>query len=255
VSHIDQWNEKSETLIIFDWDDTICPTSYGKHHSHAERRELWEDHERAVLELLRVAKRLGHVSIVTMAKAEWIEESLAMYLPNLISLLEECGAEVIEARSSLSQHGRHDAFADCRNPSQFAKTHAMERVIRKFYRRDDGMRSRKSWKNILSIGDSTAERLALQDVVFRHRQCDRFGRSKDCRCKTVQLLESPTLRQLTAELQVIVQWLPTLLYHDGDLDLDFASEDLVPRDDGSTRAHCFYSSECPSEHGEETAAR
>ena len=71
----------------------------------------------------------------------------------------------------------------------------------------------RSWKNLVSIGDSTAERFALQDVVYRHVQRGRLGRWKECRCKTLQLFLEPSLEQL--------QCLPALVTHVADVDVEF----------------------------------
>lgn len=231
VSHLFQWSERSETLIIFDWDDTVCPTSYANDHPLEELGQAWDDHERMVTELFRIASALGHVVIVTMAFPEWIKESINRLMPSLAGVLNELEIEIISVRSGLSKSARAAAFGECRNPTQFVKTRAMKRVVRRFYRRRGERNTSKSWKNIVGVGDSPAERFALQDVVFNHVQCDRKGRTKDCRCKTVRLLDSPSLEQLTTELQVLVHWLPTMVHHDGDLDLDFASDDLMPLDD------------------------
>jgi hypothetical protein len=231
MSHLEKWTERSETLIILDWDDTAFPTSHVKANLSQEHAAEWNAHEETLTELLRLASALGHVAIVTMATSQWIQECTKKHMPSLTGLFHELGIEVVAARSTLSRSARAAAFGECRDPSQFAKTCAMERVARRFYRGRDGMRrAPKSWKNILGIGDSSAERLALQDVVFRHVQRDRLGRSKDCRCKTVMLLDSPSLLKLTAQVQVLIHWLPTLVHHDGDVDLDFASDSLLPMD-------------------------
>lgn len=62
---------------------------------------------------------------------------------------------------------KREAIAECREPSHFLKRKAMTKTVREFYRGAAGRRRPKprgrSWKNIVSIGDSLAERLALQD--------------------------------------------------------------------------------------------
>jgi hypothetical protein len=148
-------------------------------------------------------------------------------MPGLGKYLAELGVHIELARPAsecLASKG------DCRDASQFLKTKAMQKVVNECYRSPalsspDGAPKKRSWKNIVSIGDSSAEQLALQDVVFRHHQRDRKGMWKECRCKTLKLVCDPDLEQLTEELHVITHWLPTLLHHDGDLDLDF--EDIV----------------------------
>lgn len=72
-----------------------------------------------------------------------------------------------------------------RDPSQYLKQKTISKVLRGFYRTvkrrsSDPSRPRgRSWKNVLSIGDSTAERFAVQDVVLGRVQRDRRGRWKE----------------------------------------------------------------------------
>mmetsp|Transcript_66951 Transcript_66951/g.189273 ORF Transcript_66951/g.189273 Transcript_66951/m.189273 type:complete len:367 (-) Transcript_66951:529-1629(-) len=55
----------------------------------------------------------------------------------------------------------------------------------------------------------------------------RGGHSKDCRCKTLKLMEEPNLSELTAEVIRVAQWLPSLVHHDGDVDLEVDGEDIA----------------------------
>jgi len=229
-SHLDRWAEPSETLVIFDWDDTLCPTSHTVAQPSCEHDDAaaLEEHFAAVEDLLLHAADIGHVAIVTMAAEGWVERCAKRYMPRLEALLERLQIPVFVARSSVPAFHRRGVLEECRDPGQFLKTHAIERAVREFYS-GQGERPR-SWKNILSIGDSQAERLALQDVVFRRQQRDRCGRWKECRCKTLLLLEQPSLAQLTAELRLVVQWLPALVCHDGDADLEVDLDDLAALD-------------------------
>lgn len=244
-SHIDRWSDRDETLIIFDWDDTLCPTSHvqrcppqGEEHGCDE---ALQEHQRAVEELLRLAVGLGQVSIVTMASSSWVEESILRVMPGLQTCLVELGIQVVSAREGVGRKRLREAFGDCREPTHYLKRRAMSRVIRDFYETSrrtlkqaiwdmqvshTGCSTRKarSWKNIVSIGDSAAERLALQDLVFKRCQRDRHGRWKECRCKTLKLIAEPDLGQLTAQLRRVAQLLPALVRHDGDADLDVADE-------------------------------
>merc|ERR1712062_154185 len=105
----------------------------------------------------------------------------------------------------------------------------MQRAVRDFYKKG----RRRSWKNVVSIGDSSAERCALQDVVSRRVQRSRHGRWKECRCKTLTLMQEPSLEQLTAQLKKVTQSLPTLVLHDGDVDAILACLDAVLREVGT----------------------
>jgi len=253
VSHLEHWREAHETLLIFDWDDTLFPTSFVWQDDRLHwsvpapcldldgavsamplfpdrpdgpsMRDMLEQHAKTTAALLKLARTVGHVVIVTLANEGWVETSIHNFLPALDGLLEELGIEVIHARNSIPARVlrgfREDEGHDCHKA---LKARAMERVIRRFYSKSHGQTKRqgRSWKNVLSIGDSMAERLALQDVVFRRRQVDKRGMYKACRCKCVKMLGEPCLGLLTVELQVLLSWMKALVLHDGDIDVDFS---------------------------------
>lgn len=213
--------ERDETLFILDWDDTICPTTH--HEVNPQCREVeaseLEDHARAVDALLRVAAGVGHVCIVTMASNAWLEESIAELLPSVGETVEELQIPVVLAKVGVPTRCMREAFADGRSPSHYLKRRAMAKVIR------ENARSRRGgWKHIVSIGDSEAEQHALQDVMMGRAPFDREGGWSRCHCKTVKLKSEPTLEELTAQLRILSQWLPTIARHDGDLDFDVDEE-------------------------------
>jgi hypothetical protein len=160
-----------------------------------------------------------------MAQRCWFDSCVALLMPQVADVLKELKIEVVCARESTTQRLRRLAFSDDRNPSQYLKTKAMERVIKNFYKAP-GILTRKSrsWKNIVSVGDSVAERLALQDLVFRHSQRGRRGEWKECRCKTLLLVEEPSLAQLTKEVLQLPNILQTLVNYDGDYDGDYEED-------------------------------
>jgi len=123
-------------------------------------------------------------------------------MPGLWTTLSQLKIPIVSARANLSSRSLREAQADARDPAQFLKTRVMKRIIRS-----------GGWKNILSIGDSEAERFALQDIVFRHAE-------KDCLCKTLLLLAEPKLAELTAEVKFVAHLLPALAFHDGDVHYD-----------------------------------
>mmetsp|Transcript_104471 Transcript_104471/g.261914 ORF Transcript_104471/g.261914 Transcript_104471/m.261914 type:complete len:385 (-) Transcript_104471:44-1198(-) len=235
-SHIDAWSDRNETLIFFDWDDTLNPTSYATTQKDGipelEDEEMWHKHEQAVTEVLRVAACSGHVIILSMAGAGWITDCIDRWMPELHGLFDELDIRVVLAREGVPTLCQREAFAECREPSHFLKRHAMAQVIRDFYgspskRSSSACGKARSWKNILSIGDSSAERDALQDLVLSKVQRDRHGKWKECRCKTVKFVPEPGLAQLTAELCQVAHLLPALVHHDGDLNFELDGDDLL----------------------------
>jgi len=246
VEHLVAWNRPSETLIILNWDDTLCPTTYlrGDPRIRLDRvapcfagesaisaysapalgenktmLQVLEQHASATIAFLRLAASLGRVSIVTASEPGWVETSITNFMPTLTDVLMELGIEVVYARELIVSAFPRVAHDDGADPIQTMKRFAMSRVIKKFY-------LMRSWKNIISIGDSSAEGLALQDVIFRRQQVDSKGNGKVCRCKVIKLLSEPTVEQHTAVLQAMIAWLSKFVHHDGDIDVDF--DDLDP---------------------------
>jgi hypothetical protein len=223
-SHLDFWTEPGETLLIIDWDDTLFSrTSFdeAKLRRFREDPEQLQEHYEVVIALLRNAAVLSRVIIVTMATPQWIDDCIQYSMPGFKDVAAELGINFVYARDGPMR----EAKRQCRDPAQFLKTAAMTRIIKEFYRG-------RSWKNIMSIGDSHAERLALQDVALRHSQRDRNGAWKEFRYKTVRLLSDPTLEELTKQLRIVTNWLPTLLHHDDDLDLEFDPVEMTLTGEG-----------------------
>jgi len=226
------WYSPGETLILLDWDDTLCPTYccsklLQKATLSATEEEALCRHQEAVIKFLKAAREHGHVTIVTMAMKSWVTASAAKLMPKLPDVLKELQIDVVSARESLAQRLRRSAFSDDRDPAQFIKMKAMDQVIKQFYKPDSRLSTQaRSWKNIVSIGDSSAERLALQDLVFRRMQRSHHGVWKECRCKTILLLENPTLDKLTKEMRMMQAALPPVARYDGDMHIDSTEEDL-----------------------------
>lgn len=244
-TNLDTWMEADETLLIFDWDDTLCPTSHVRadpllsldevapcfrrlpgeaswegEREFSEMRALLEQHADTVRELLVLASGVGRVQIVTLAQPEWVEDSIRHFMPSLAGLIEELDIQVIHARSANTPSCQRASLNEGKDLGQILKTQAIAWAARHFYGTGrDGCRAR-SWKNVLSIGDSDVERLALQDVIFRRVQTDGEGNWRECRCKTLKLLEEPTLEQLTGQLQSLTSWLIDIAHYDGDVDVD-----------------------------------
>lgn len=235
-SHVEMWSTQEETLIMFDWDDTLCPTTYLKQfrlRTEADPAAL-AAHVKAVQQLLQVAASLGRVSIVSMASPGWIDHTLECYMPQVDVTLKSLDISMSFAQAGAATKRKREACADAREPSHFLKRRTMTKLIREFYASRVCGRPRlgkhtakgRSWKNILSIGDSDAERCALQDIAMSHTQRDRRGKWKEFRCKTVKLKAFPTLAELTQQVETLTRALPALVHHDGDVDYDVERGDF-----------------------------
>jgi len=208
-----EFHQPEETIIIFDWDDTLCPsTTCMRDHGlqvlgarpEGELKALLDEHAEQVQAVLECAQALaGKVVIVTNAETGWVELSCAAWMPSLADTLAQC--EVASARSKWEPHG-------VQSPAGW-KAKEFEAVIDRFYSQND----RRAWKNMVSIGDAPHEREALCRVArlapFNGRQC---------RSKSVKFVLRPSVIQLTRELATLHENLRDVIFHDGDLDLQFS---------------------------------
>ncbi|KAL3826536.1 hypothetical protein ACHAXA_003600 [Cyclostephanos tholiformis] len=97
-------NDNSEAVIIFDWDDTILPSSFvdrsqcdnlGELSSHT--RALFREIEICTEKCLAAAACHGEVIIITNSDEGWVKYSAERYLPNLIPVLRRY--RIISART------------------------------------------------------------------------------------------------------------------------------------------------------------
>merc|ERR1712151_399929 len=102
------------------------------------------------------------------------------------------------------------------DPCTESKRRDMEACMEKFY-------SSKKWHwNVISIGDASSEQRALKQVLHQPSVApavEECPNSKMPLCKTVNLLDHPTLEQLSSELRVLMVWLGHIVEYDQDFDL------------------------------------
>lgn len=231
--------EPGQTLIFFDWDDTLFPTTelFERRQVPKNRDALhkplpqgieealpqWRD---ALFQYLCVACSLSeHCVIVTNSTRPWVEDCINRFVPALRQLLV-CQAhlhvvyasEALEssrvAARSWSREGKQAASSPS-SPMTAAKLAAMHREATCFYDRYP----EQTWKNIISLGDMKYEHDALQELARR--------RPSPCqerlRAKAIILPGSPTLSELALRLQFSRLLLPAYVRFDGDIDLDLRS--------------------------------
>lgn len=180
-----QWcfHHRGQTVIIYDWDDTLFPTYYlmhvaqwdakpsqhgkvalrGKEQLDKVRRRLAKCEEKAV-KILKHSNKIGHVVVITLAGTGWVEQACQTFYPQVGEILRSLHIKVIHARDTVSE----SQLATAKKRSQAAnnkqeefwglvKGYAISTEVERFYSQYEG----QSWKNILSIGDSRFERYGL----------------------------------------------------------------------------------------------
>lgn len=204
---------RGNSLVIFDWDDTLFPTSALDCRTPIQR--LCEDNGRqgflstlkpseevdayilAAIRVLQVARRHGATLIVTNSDHGWVHDSAAKLSPRLACELGHI--PVISARSIFEPQGISD-------PRQW-KALCFQRIVQCFHSSPAGI-----WgvRSLISVGDGLEEREAAIQVA----------RSCPCYVKSVKFLERPSVARLLQQLELCVGHLTELAEHTGNLDVD-----------------------------------
>jgi len=171
-----------QTVVIFDWDDTLlCTTNLNfrrdEDMSSGLARNL-RGIEANAKKLLQQAMMVGSTFIITNAAPGWVEYTCRKYLPGLVETLRHI--RVISAR------GKYEAL--CPNAPGEWKAQAFLEVQRQL--------DSQIITNLLSFGDSNFE----MDAV--HVMGKEFAHAI---VKTIKFKERPTAEELNKELELTVQ--------------------------------------------------
>lgn len=222
--------------MIFDWDDTLLPTSFFKDMPKTmpsyvglplDRCPFYGAliaHAELVREVVEAAANAAQVCIVTLSARPWVHQSADAYLPglNIEQLLEELDIPIYYACEYLpppSEMPRH-AGEECL--STVCKRNAMTECLQRLQLPPGAtcgagavVASAGSRPAVMSVGDSVAEQQALKDV------CSEGGLFAAQRpaCKTVKLVDKPTLVELGEELRFLTRHMPKLTSQCQDFDL------------------------------------
>jgi len=180
----------SDTVLIFDWDDTLLCTA-------AVNRGAWDEptlrHLEKVVEVtLRVAMSLGETLIVTNGNGTWVEDSAKAYLPGLLPILSEL--KVISARA-------HYEFEHPGNPFAW-KRRAFRELCAPSDSEDGSPRGRfggyrSTDMNLIVFGDSVYEMDAATGL--------KGTLSASSLIKTVKFAEQPSSHELIGQLLRVTQ--------------------------------------------------
>jgi hypothetical protein len=279
-----------ENLIIFDWDDTLCPTTWirqnlksamedtmefidiGRGKEETAQTEdapkFWDEipswfrhplpHEptyeepiaellKVVEEVLRLACGLGRVVVLTNAINGWVRSSAKQWLSPLRQLFLDLEIDVKYARHYPITTAEQPTFSQLYGKDEQEKMQSFREWIFT-ERKAKGMgdiintASHTNYKNLVSVGDSQFEIIAMESASRRyHRTASRkrsfsagdavslrvapvgndlqsahrhgYGciQSKRCYQKTIKMLDSPAINDMIAQLRTIRDCLPRLV--------------------------------------------
>lgn len=214
---------QSDSVIIFDWDDTLLPTSLIRDLGSARPSRTGfsnldaqlRAHAARVETVLRASRAVARVSIVTLAKRHWVPRSAEQYLPglNLPALVRELGITVYYAQEeSVNCPGALIA-----EDWTTLKRSAMARCLDDWRATGEfGGGSSPTLLSVLSVGDAVAEQQALQTLI--EASAGVFANHR-LACKTLKLMDRPSLELLGEELRLLPPLLPKIVAHDRDIDI------------------------------------
>lgn len=195
-----------KTIIIFDWDDTLFPTSWTVDNgidltdTNMQNKFIvyFSRLDMLVYKLLLNCLKNSYVFIVTNAAIKWINTSLIM-MPNTKKLIDT-NIEILSARD-LHQED-HPGKIDIWKKLTFQNITNENLVSHKY-------------QHIISIGDAEYEYMALIDLfnktsVIGHRLL-----------KTVKLIKNPSFDSLIDQLEVLNSCLNKIIKKEWHLDLKF----------------------------------
>jgi len=173
---------KHQTVIIFDWDDTLLCSSFLMQCEgqplHAVVEGYLRNIQSAAKRLLELALRLGHTFIITNAQDGWVEYSAAKYLPDLLPVLRK--VRIVSARSTYEVlypgevcQWKINAFLDVQRQLD-------SQVI----------------TNLNALGDSNYE------IDATHIMGKQFAQAL---IKTIKFRENPSPEELMKQLELVAQ--------------------------------------------------
>ncbi|OWZ19996.1 Protein kinase [Phytophthora megakarya] len=224
---------KDRTVVVFDWDDTLCPSSWlhaqdllpkfrGQQiNVTPEQREVLSLIGAHVARLLQKAVAYGPVFVVTAAEYGWVEMSAALYLPAVQSILALADVHIVSARSWYEQNfglGGDSATWKQEVMQLIARKcfAAAETGVNRSYR--DPTSPQDAYFNLLSIGDSMAERDACFAAV------ENVGRTF---AKTLKFVEHPNAEEVLQQVELTHDSFEQMCGWDNNLDLRLSRAQLA----------------------------
>jgi len=194
----------TSSIIFLDWDDTLlCSTVLSKQgvklNSDMETApalllQQLESLTNHIISVLEVAQKHGEVHIVTNGETGWVEMSAQKFVPRVVPYLEKL--QILSARSTFEK-----MYPGA--PMEW-KFHAFEQKLTHVYA------GPPCFKNVISFGDSHAEREAIRAVTKGLPYT---------KTKSIKFAERPTVEQLERQLELTVNSFQYIINHEEDLDL------------------------------------
>jgi len=163
------------TLIIYDWDDTLFPTTFVLNKNQLDQKELLLLEEQNI-KILEKSRQLGRTIIITNASTQWIYNSSEQYMPNLYKYIKNTDIPIISAREYAT--ARH--IFDHEKWKDITFYNAIKTISQEPHN--------IPINNILSVGDAVYERNALH----KYGQFINNKQNYKTYIKTIKYIDNPT---------------------------------------------------------------
>ena len=184
----DIWKKRNiknsyNSLIIFDWDDTLFCTSQIAKNNCLNQNQISKIQKNKILKLENEVKKIlqnsiknGETYIITNSEPGWVEFSCKKFFPSIIDLLDQIN--IISARGLYENQ--------CPNDSYMWKMNTFNDIVNLY---DQNLLS-----NIICIGDSFLEIQAGKNLS---------NQFKNVFIKTIKFKEEPTIDELIMEIKLV----------------------------------------------------
>ncbi|CAK0870358.1 unnamed protein product [Prorocentrum cordatum] len=201
--------------------------------------------------LLRLCASYGNLVIVTLARANWVTDCCGCFYPGIGELLRQLNVKIVYAQEGVTIDQKKVQAMNVQQCEMFwgaIKGRAISDEIKSFYSQYEG----QSWKNIISIGDSNFEKIGTMTAAADYMRENGIevpadlahvdaagssvvafqastaatvvvkGHTFHVRTKVAKMLDEPTVDELQVGLELMRQWLPMMVRHDGGFSLNLA---------------------------------
>ena len=109
--------KSSQNLVIFDWDDTLFPTTYLNPVDDSQYEALRDRFHIALsqiedeaIKLIKLCLKDALVVVITNAKKGWVEFSSSFFMPRLHALMMRGFVQVLSARVDFEEMFPFDTY-------------------------------------------------------------------------------------------------------------------------------------------------
>lgn len=177
------------TMFIFDWDDTLFPTSWIDKNNRKTKRKNLKTLDKILCSFVNNMQKYGKIKIVTNASSSWVNKTLK-YIPDTQNILKEYNINIFSAYDKYGKKYRTINW----------KKYAFRNIVRR--------EMHGSLMNIFSIGDSEFEHYALLSLAHTNYK------EKIMYLKSIKLSYRPSYKRIIKQLQYLNEVIPNEYIYD-----------------------------------------